>query len=95
MGYSTQDTISRDSYMRGRVAQCAAEQGAERPDFWAAEHARVWSSAPGWDDAWDSYLAANPDPEAPGYVPPGQHEGVITDSMVLAQVQAMLGKGKT
>lgn len=82
----TQATIAVDPDMMTRVAQCAAEQGAADdgfdPDFWAQGWRRVWSAAPGWDDAWESALAS-------GNQRPGADAAVITDAQILSQVQAM------
>ena len=59
--YLTQSTIGDNPYMKQRVAQCAAQQGVTDvgidPDVWATEWRRVWSTSPGWDDAWESALA--------------------------------------
>ena len=92
MGYLTQSAIAADGAMAGRVAAAAAEQGVTTagldPDVWAYQWRRVWAAAPGWDAAWESWLASHPD-NPPG-VTPGTDEAVITDAMVLAQVQAMM-----
>jgi len=71
--------------MRARIAQAAAQEGlSPDPDSWAFNLRRTWSSAPGWSDAWESYQVGNP-----GVEDPGQNEVVITDGMILSQVQAM------
>lgn len=69
------------------------------PDSWMYRNRREWAAAPGWDDAWAYALALHPpaepiDPPPPpqmllGY-DPGADEAVITDAMILSQVQAML-----
>ena len=85
MSYLTQHTISTDPAMTGRVAQAAAGEGAPGdPDAWTWQWRRAWASAPGWDDARESAQAG-------GIPDPGADESVITDAMILAQVQAMLG----
>ena len=93
MGYLTQNEIATSASMNNRVAQAAAEQEYPDPDRWTYDHRRTWASAPGWDDAWESYKASHPDPDPipDGYIrpDPGADEGVITDSMILSQVQAM------
>ena len=78
-----------DSYsMQRRVAACAAQQNAPGdPYTWTVEHKYQWAAAPGWGAAWDSALASHPDD--PDY-DPGADPAVITDPMILAQVQAML-----
>ena len=90
MSYLTQDEIANNRAMTARVAQAVAQEEnipPPDPDRWTYDNRRYWSAAPGWDDAWESYRAAHPDdPEAD----PGSDEGVITDGMILSQVQAML-----
>jgi len=88
VSYLTQDEIANNQAMQARTAQAAAEEGvSNEPDRWTFEHRRTWAAAPGWDDAWESYLVGNPDKD------PGIDEGVITDGMILSQVQAMNGGG--
>ena len=85
MSYLTQNEISESPAMRARVAQAAAQEGVSSdPDSWTFNFRRTWASAPGWDDAWESYQVSNP-----GVSDPGANEAVITDGMILAQVQAM------
>ena len=87
MSYLTQNEIASSRAMLDRVAQAAAsEDVATDPDRWTYENRRDWAAAPGWDAAWESYRAAHPDePE----LDPGLDEGVITDGMILSQVQSM------
>ena len=87
MSYLTQSIIADDPYMRLRVASAAAQEGCTDtgvdPDAWTLEWRRVWASAPGWDAAWESAQA--------GSIPdPGSKPDVITDSMILSQVQSMI-----
>lgn len=92
MTYLDQSEIARNFAMTNRVAQCAAEQGIPNPDQWTAEHAREWAAAPGWDDAWAYAQASHPpNPEGGNAYDPGTDEAVITDNMILAQVQLMQG----
>lgn len=88
MSYLTQDTISFNAAMYGRITMAAADEGVHDPDSWAASNRRTWAAAPGWDAAWESSLAGHPND--PAY-DPGADEAVITDGMILSQVQAMLG----
>jgi hypothetical protein len=92
MSYLTQDAIANNRFMLARVAQAAAEEDiTSDPDRWAYDNRRDWASAPGWSDAWESALVSHPDdgdPATPAY-DPGADEGVITDSMILSQVQSM------
>jgi hypothetical protein len=84
MSYKTQSEMSMDGGIRNRCAQAAAQEGVEGdPDVWTYDHRRQLAAAPGWEAAWDSAKAnGNPDP--------GNDESVITDGMILSQVQAML-----
>lgn len=84
--YLTQGQIAADEDMRVRVAQAAAQEGVTDagidPDVWTNEWKRVWASAPGWSEAWESA-------EAGGNETPGADPAVITDGQILAQVQGM------
>ena len=70
--------------LQRRVTACAAQQNAPGdPEQWTLANRYGWASAPGWGAAWDSAIAAgNPDP--------GADPAVITDGMILTQVQVML-----
>lgn len=85
MSYLTQSRIAINTAMFNRVAQAAATEGFAEPDAWTGTHARTWAASPGWDGAWESSLASHPDP---GY-DPGTDEAVITDGMILSEVQAI------
>ena len=93
MSYLQQDEIANNRSMQARVAQAAAsEHVTGDPDRWTFDNRRMWSAAPGWDAAWASAEVSHPDdgdPETPAY-DPGADEGVITDGMILSQVQGML-----
>jgi hypothetical protein len=81
--YATINRIAQDPGMLGRVTACAAQQGVqEAPDGWAWENRHRWASAPGWGATWDSAVAG-------GIQDPGADPAVITDGMILAQLQAM------
>lgn len=87
MSYLTQNEIASSRGMLDRVAQAAAQENvASDPDRWTYENRRDWAAAPGWDAAWESYRAAHPDEPD---LDPGLDEGVVTDGMILSQVQAM------
>jgi hypothetical protein len=87
MSYLTIATIAQSYSMHQRVAACAAQEGEENPEQWAADNALGWAAAPGWAAAWQSALAADPEAD------PGANEAAITDGMILAQVQPMLTNG--
>jgi len=87
MSYLTQAAISQNGSMMNRVTQCAAQQGVPEPDLWASTNRHGWAASPGWDGAWESALASHVD--NPSY-DPGVDEAVITDQMILSEVQALM-----
>lgn len=93
MSYLNQSEIAASGSMFARVAQCAAEEGEPQPDDWTNIHRRGWAAAPGWAAAWAYAQATHPAPDPPDpTVPPydpGADETVITDDMILGQVQLM------
>lgn len=72
--------------MNNRVAQCVTSEGGDNADTWTAEHRREWAAAPGWDAAWASAQASHADDR---FYDPGADEAVITDQMILSQIQSM------
>jgi len=86
MSYLTQAHISSNTNMMARVAQAAASEGISNPDYWCQVNARQWAAAPGWDEAWE--YALNTHTDDPDY-DPGEDEAVVTDGMILSQVQLM------
>jgi hypothetical protein len=86
MSYLDQSEIADSESMGARVAQCVASEGGDNPDTWTQANRREWASAPGWDAAWASAQAGHPDD--PSY-DPGADEAVITDAMILGQIQTM------
>lgn len=73
--------------LQRRVTSCAAQQHVPGdPEHWTVTNRYLWAAAPGWGAAWASALAAHPED---GY-DPGGDPAVITDAMILTQVQAML-----
>jgi hypothetical protein len=87
MTYLGQSAIAGNQSMAARVAQCAAQQEIPNPDQWTSVNRRTWAASPGWDDAWASALASHED--NPSY-DPGADEAVITDAMILSEVQAIM-----
>ena len=72
------------SSLTSRVTACASQQNAPGdPVQWAWDNRYGWASTPGWGAAWASA-------EAAGNEDPGADPAVITDGMILAQVQVML-----
>ena len=87
MSYLTQNAISESAAMHNRIAQAATQENivpAGDADSWTFNMRRAWAASPGWAAAWESYRVGNP-----GVPDPGANEAVITDGMILAQVQAM------
>lgn len=83
MSFDTVADVSESGSLRRRVTACAAQEGETDPETWAWQTRWQWAAAPGWGDAFASAEAAgNPDP--------GADEAVITDAMILGQVQTML-----
>jgi hypothetical protein len=85
MAYQDIADMAVSSSLRRRVAASAAQEDATitDPDDWTAVNRYKWAAAPGWDAAWASAVAGNnPDP--------GSDPGVITDGMILSQVQTLL-----
>lgn len=90
MSYLTQSEISNNYSMISRVAQCATQEKVPDSDLWVQENRRAWAAAPGWDAAWSSARASHPDDDQ---YDPGADEAVITDEMILSQVQLMKPSG--
>jgi hypothetical protein len=90
MSYSTIHAISQSQSLRNRCSAAAAEQGvpAGEEDHWVYTHALRLAAQPGWSAAWESALTS-------GVEDPGADPGVITDGMILAAVQALLGAEAT
>jgi len=91
--YNTVADMTDSTSLIRRLSAAAAEEQAggstltpDDPGAWAAEHRWEIVVAPGWGDAWASA-------EASGHPDPGADEGVITDGMILSQVQAVLAAG--
>jgi len=75
-----------------RLSAAAAEEGnsgalltPDQPDAWASLNRWKLVAAPGWADAWASAIASD-------HEDPGSDPGVITDAMILSQVQAVLAE---
>lgn len=84
MTYNTVAKMANDYDLRLRVAACAATEGNASPVSWAESH--MWNivGAAGWAAAWESALANDK-------TDLGKLEGVITDGMIIAAVQPLLG----
>ena len=82
--------IASDAVMLNRFSASAAQEHAPgEPVTWAWEHRYQLAAAPGWAAAVDSWRVSNPD-GGNGWA---EDPGVITDGMITAQTQALLGAG--
>lgn len=82
MSYFTQAKLAGDADVQLRVAACAANEGIDNPQGWAAMRSWELSAQPGWDAAYASAIAA-------GSEAPGADEAAITDGMILSAVQGL------
>lgn len=78
--YGAISDVRESGSLARRIATCAFKEGEPAPEQWTYDHRWEWSAAPGWGAAFASAEASgNPDP--------GDSDDVITDGMVLAEVQ--------
>lgn len=82
MSYAGQAALAQDQDFRDRLAACAATQGIQQADKWAADNSWLLSATPGFADSY-SYALEVGEIRRPGLDP-----GVITDTEILAAVQA-------
>jgi hypothetical protein len=83
MSYNTQACLARDGDLLLRAAACAATEGILEPETWAWKRQWQFSAQPGWDEAYSYAISASVEN-------PGAQENVITDSMILSAVQAII-----
>ena len=88
---STIHVIASDPDLAGRLNAAAAQEHAgDDPVAWAWNNRYQLAAAPGWAAAVDSWLASHPDADpANGWA---LDQAVISDTMVTAQVQALLAE---
>jgi len=91
MAYLDIANMTRSDSLLSRLSAAAAseqESGAvlipDLPEQWVSQHRWQLVAAPGWADAWASAVASD-------HEDPGADASVITDEMILAQTQAVLG----
>jgi hypothetical protein len=72
--------------LQSRITACAATQDLDSPHDWMGEHIWAVVAAPGWGDSWASAIAGGMSQDEAGANP-----GVITDGMILSEVQAING----
>jgi hypothetical protein len=83
MTYANIAAITQSVSLMNRITAAAAEEEKPIPyDAWVRERMWQFAASPGWAAAWGSALAS-------GIVDPGASETVITDGMILAEVQPM------
>lgn len=85
MSYKAIASMASNSSLISRVAAAAAKEGKPDPQTWAIQHMWQISASPQWDETWDyavDTLNVNQNPDI------GARTDVITDSMILAAVQA-------
>jgi len=103
MSYETIAIAAKDYALGMRIAACVAQEsdGTEPPEQVAASIQWKCAAEPGWGEAWESALAAqpDPDPEVPlqqqQFSAIGNDPAVITDGMILSAVQKHLPEGGT
>ena len=90
MSYLSMWEMNDSAALRQRALMCVIQEGVPQDDGaeWVREHILELVTAPGWDAAWDS---AKVSPEA-AQGDLGRAEDVITDLMILAQVQKLMGR---
>lgn len=85
MSYKAIAEMASNSSLISRVAAAAAKQQKPDPNTWAMQHMWQISASPDWDTTWDYAVDnynVNQNPDI------GARTDVITDSMILAAVQA-------
>lgn len=86
MAYQSIVEMSRSTTLQMRIAACAAMEGIEDPQTWAAQRMWKFASQPGWADAWSYASDTYTDEKNPNT---GARPDVIGDAMILASVQAL------
>lgn len=84
MSFLTQSELAWDAHILQRVTACAAMEGVLNPSAWVNEHAWQLSAQPGWVEAYKHAVDS-------GDGKPGANEAAVTDGMILAAVQRLLG----
>lgn len=88
MSYSSIAEMVRSTSLRNRIAAAAATQpGIDTPAMWTDNHLWQIAASPGWADDWDyavNTATVNVNPDT------GERDDVISDSKILAAVQAVI-----
>lgn len=87
MSYNSQAQLSNDSDFLARTSAAAAVEvpKTHQPQQWALDHIWWIAASPGFADAYESALAGDVDR-------PGMDPSVISDTQILAAVQALLAE---
>lgn len=87
MSFSALADMRRSASLNERIVACAAQEGIDNPDQWVAMNSWNIVARTDWVSAWayavESYLPDN-NPDT------GARPGVISDTMILTAVQAVL-----
>lgn len=99
--YLSISMIANDENMTERMNACTTQQqhlgtidlgdtwgSVNAAQSWVANNRYLWASSPGWGAAWTYALATNPSSD----YEPGRDPTVITDEMILAAVQTLVGE---
>lgn len=88
MSYSTLNTMRQSPGLMARIVACAAQEGSDSPEGWAQTNSWNVISGSDWVDAYayaEDTKTVNVNPDT------GARDDVITDTMILASVQAVKG----
>lgn len=91
MSYYDVALLADDADFLSRVTACVAVENEAHglglePDLFTASRRWRFAAMPGFGDAYSSALVAE-------VASPGKDQGVITDGMILAAVQALMNEG--
>lgn len=84
MAYIDIVAMANSQSLRSRIAACAAVEGIDNPDSWAAQRAWKFASSPNWSAQWEyarNTATVNHNPDL------GLRNDVISDANILSAVQ--------
>lgn len=89
MSYLVIVRMVQSGILTQRCVACAAQElpAGEDPVSWVGTNTWVICASPGWSEAWESADAA-----AGVQQDHGANESVITDGMILAAIQPLIGQ---
>jgi hypothetical protein len=82
MAYSDIAQLKSDNDFIMRTQACVATEGELEPEQWSFDHVWEMAAAPGFGDAYAYAVASEVDR-------PGNDPAVISDAMILSQVQLL------